>query len=207
MTKPDGPIDFWFSIGSTYTYLTVMRLPALAEATGVPFRWRPFDVRAILVDLKHTPFPRESPKTAYMWRDLGRRAQMHGLPFAGPVAYPLKDLALLNRIALDALPEGWGVPFVQAVYRGWFGSRQDPSTPEALAATLRGLGRDADADLRRADTPESAGRLARETDEARAAGIFGAPAFAVGGELFWGDDRLENALEWFRKGTLVPEAS
>jgi 2-hydroxychromene-2-carboxylate isomerase len=72
----DRAIDFWFSTGSTYTYLTVSRLPKIAAAAeGVRFNWRPFSVRAIMREQNNIPFAGKPVKSAYMWRDIsaGRR--------------------------------------------------------------------------------------------------------------------------------------
>ena len=80
-----APIDFWFSIGSTYSYLTIARLAEVERATGIPFRWRPFSVRAIMIEMDNIPFAKKPLKAAYMWRDLERRASMHGLVANFPV--------------------------------------------------------------------------------------------------------------------------
>ncbi len=63
-------IDFWFSTGSTYTYLAVSRLPAVTKATGVRFTWRPFSVRAIMREQNNIPFQGKPVKSVYMWRDI-----------------------------------------------------------------------------------------------------------------------------------------
>ena len=70
MTQP----EFWISIGSTYSYLTVSRLPAIEETTGIRFDWRPFSVREIMIEMDNIPFATKPVKAAYMWRDIDRRA-------------------------------------------------------------------------------------------------------------------------------------
>ena len=102
MTTDRPPIEFWFSIGSTYTYLTVSRLPELQSSSGIPFRWRPFNVRAIMREMDNVPFSTKPVKAAYMWRDVERRAGTHGLAFAGIPPYPITSLERANRIALVA---------------------------------------------------------------------------------------------------------
>jgi 2-hydroxychromene-2-carboxylate isomerase len=99
------PIDFWFSIGSTYTYLTVMRIENVAQRSGINFRWRPFDVRAVMLAMNNIPFSTKPIKARYMWRDLERRAMMYGIPWSGMPPYPLKHLAFANRIALIGAKE------------------------------------------------------------------------------------------------------
>ena len=193
------PIDFWFAIGSTYTYLAVSRLPSVQARTGVSFRWRPFDVRAIMIDMENIPFSTKPAKQAYMWRDIERRAAGYGLPFAGVPAYPLKGYARANRIATVAAREGWIADYAQAAYRKWFLENLDPGDEQAAIGMLTELGQDSARVLVRADTDETRAALVAQTDTARSMGIFGSPTFAVGPEIFWGDDRLDDALRWHRE--------
>jgi hypothetical protein len=86
-----GPIDFWFTMGSTYSYLSVMRLADVERASGIAFRWRPFHLLLILQEMKHIPFADKPAKSRYMWRDIERRAAMHGLPAKLPAPYPAKQ--------------------------------------------------------------------------------------------------------------------
>lgn len=201
------PIDFWFSIGSTYTYLTVMRIGDVARREGIAFRWRPFDVRTIMRELHNSPFPAGSPKTAYMWRDVERRASKYGIAWSDIPPYTIDDLAFANRIALVAAGEGWCAEYVSTAYRHWFLKGADPSIEANAVANVREVGHDPARVLALAASDEAKAGLASETDEARAAGIFGSPVFATDGELFWGDDRLEDAIAWYRHGVLKPSTS
>jgi 2-hydroxychromene-2-carboxylate isomerase len=196
-------IDFWFSTGSTYTYLTVSRLPAVAKSTGVRFNWRPFSVRAIMREQNNIPFAGKPVKTAYMWRDIERRAGLHGLPIKVPAPYPLKEFDLANRLAVLGLAEGWGIEYIQASYRRWFVDGQEPGLEPNLSKSLRDVGQDPARTVERAGADEVGRRYDAATDEAKKLGIFGSPTFAVGGELFWGDDRLDDALSWFRHGKVM----
>ena len=71
--------------------------------------------------------------------------------------------------------------------------------PEVVAGVLRSLGLQAEQMLEGAQTPAAKQRLREQTDEAIQLGVFGAPTFIVGGELFWGNDRLEDAIAWSRR--------
>src|SRR5262249_34652653 len=93
-------IDFWFTVGSTYTYLTVSRLNEIETATGIRFRWRPFNARAIMQEMNNVPFATKPIKLAYMWRDVERRASKYGLPVNVPAPYPLKNFDLASRVAV-----------------------------------------------------------------------------------------------------------
>ena len=73
-------IDFWFSIGSTYTYLSVNRIAELAKKENLIINWMPFSVRKIMMDMDNIPFtpPSKKVKSDYMWRDIERRAKFYG---------------------------------------------------------------------------------------------------------------------------------
>ena len=189
-------MDFWVSIGSTYSYLSVMRLDAAAEAAGVSVRWRPFDVRAIMVEQNNVPFRDKPVKTAYMWRDMERRAARHGLALSVPAPYPLPELPFANAVAILGMREGWGEDYIRETYRRWFIAGERPGEAPNLPASLRAMGLDADEVTGKARAPETADALRAETEIAKSLGVFGSPSFVVEGEIFWGDDRLEDALDW-----------
>jgi len=190
-----GPIDFWFSIGSMYTYLSVMRLADVAAAQGVEFRWRPFSVRDIMIEMDNRPLSKPK-KLAYMWRDLERRAQTHGLPYRPQPTYPLKNFDLANRVAIIGAKEGWCADYTRAAYKRWFIDHDEAGSDSNNQASLSEIGQDPARVVALASSEEIGERYRAATDEARTLGVFGAPTFAVGNELFWGDDRLEDAVAW-----------
>jgi len=195
-------IDFWFSVGSTYTYLTASRLEQVAATEGVTFNWKVFSVRTIMREQNNAPFVGKPVKTAYMWRDIGRRAAGYGLSARLPAPYPLKELDLACRIALLGLAEGWGKPYIVASYRRWFVDGHEPAQEPNLSASLAEVGQQATRVVARAAGDDVVETYEDNTHQARRLGIFGSPTFAVGGELFWGDDRLDDALTWYRQGSL-----
>ena len=195
-------IDFWFSTGSTYTYLAVSRLEKVAVAEGVHFEWRPFSVRAIMREQNNIPFASKPIKTQYMWRDIERRAAMYGLAATVPAPYPLKEFDLANRLAVLGLAEGWGKPYIVASYRRWFVDGHEPGLEPNLSASLAEVGQDPQRAVARAGGDAVFETYEAATGEARKLGIFGSPTFAVDGELFWGDDRLDDAIRWRRHGRL-----
>ena len=197
------PIDFWYSIGSTYTYLTVSRLPAYAAENGVSLNWRPFDVRAIMVEQKNIPFSGKPEKSAYMWRDIERRAGKYGLPVSVPAPYPLPELALANQVALLGHREGWGQEYTVETYRLWFVDGQPAGSEPNISAALRHAGQDPARVLDIAQSPQIVQALESETRICRDAGVFGAPSFVVGSEVFWGDDRLDDAVLWQKSQSLA----
>ncbi|TVS04065.1 MAG: 2-hydroxychromene-2-carboxylate isomerase [Rhodobacteraceae bacterium] len=194
-------IDFWFSIGSTYTCLTVLRLAKMGpEAPAL--HWRPFDVRRIMLAQNNIPFRDKPVKAAYMWRDIERRAQKYGLEVRVPAPYPLAELTLANQIALVGCDEGWCEAYVTETYRVWFVEGLEPGQEPAISRALGSIGQDTARVMALAQSAEIADRLNAKTDAAMALGVFGAPSFVVAGEVFWGDDRLEDALDWAERGRL-----
>jgi len=199
MATATPAIDFWFTTGSTYTYLAVMRLPTVERETGIAFRWRPFHLRAILQEMNHVPFADKPAKEAYMWRDLERRAGLRGVPAPRvPAPYPVRNLALSDRLAVLGVREGWGPEFVRAAYRRWFGLGQEMGGEPNVSDSLREAGQDPARVLALAEGDEIGRALKAETAAARGLGLFGSPSFVVGREVFWGDDRLEDAISWLR---------
>ncbi len=200
MSHP-APIDFWFSIGSLYTFLSALRLDRIEDEGEVVFRWRPFSVRAIMIEMDNRPASKPL-KLDYMWRDLHRRAALYGFAFEGRAPYPLKEFDLANRVAIVGAQGGWCADYVRATYRRWFVDKQEAGAEPNLSESLREAGQDPQRVLTLAQSSEIERAYQAATDEARALGIFGAPTFAVNGELFWGDDRLEDAVTWSKAGTL-----
>lgn len=189
-------MDMFFFLGSTYSYLTVMRIGEAAGAAGIEVRWRPFNVREIMIEMENIPFANKPVKAAYAWRDIERRAARHGLEFAGQPPYPVDPDLLANRVGVVAAEQGWCPEYAVASYRAWFLEKKPLGIGDNVAEVLTALGKDAGDIVTRANSDEIAAKFAAETDAARALGIFGAPTFVVGEEIFWGDDRLEEALEW-----------
>jgi 2-hydroxychromene-2-carboxylate isomerase len=195
-----GHIDFWFTMGSTYSYLSVMRLVDLERSSGIRFNWRPFHLLVILQEMKHVPFADKPAKSAYMWRDIERRAAMYGIPARLPVPYPARQSITANLIATVGMRQGWGVDFVRAAYRRWFQLGQETGSEQNVSESLRDIGQEPQPVLALASKAETESALMTETDIARKLGIFGSPTFVIGRELFWGDDRLADAISWFRYG-------
>jgi 2-hydroxychromene-2-carboxylate isomerase len=188
------PVDFFFFYGSIHTYLSVMRIEELARPGGIEIRWRPFNLRAILIEQNNTSFARNPVRLAYNWRDIERRAARLRVPFAGPAPYPADPDLMALRVGTVATAEGWCAAYTKATFAAWFLDKRVAGLPDNVAHVLAGLGRPAAEVLAHAAAADIAARLAAETDAARALGIFGSPSFAIGSEIFWGDDRLEDAI-------------
>lgn len=189
-------LEFYFFIGSTYSYLSVMRAESLAVRAGVKLVWQPFSVRTLMREQNNIPFAGKPIKMKYMWRDVERRAAKFGVPFAGVPPYPIDPGELANHVATLAAGEGWCKEFTQAAYRKWFLEKADPGDPETLRRILEAMGRSGEECIARAASEDIRQEYSSATEKARQLGIFGSPTFVADAELFWGDDRLEDALDW-----------
>ena len=197
MTNPKS-LDFYFYIGSTYTYLSGERAGEVAAQAGVTLRRRPFNVRAIMLEQNNRPFIGKPVKLRYMWRDPERRAHRYGIAFKSVPEYgaPGGDPGLANRLAEVASLEGWCPEYTKATCRAWFLENPVPGEVPHVRSILTAMGRDPDQAIARAGSDEIRAPYDAETETARALGIFGAPTFVSGNEIFWGDDRLEDAIDW-----------
>lgn len=193
-------IEFWYEFASSYSYPAAMRIEKLAAEAGVPVRWRPFLLGPILQaqGLSDSPFNVFAAKGRYMWRDLQRICAAEGLKLTLPPArFPQNGLKAA-RLALVGEKEGWTPDFTRAVFTANYAEQKDISEDATLAAILDGIGVDAEAALAGSNATETKAALRTQTEEAAARGLFGAPSFTIGEELFWGNDRLEAALLWAR---------
>ena len=198
-------LEFWFEFASSYSYLSVMRIEPLARAAGVTLQWRPFLLGPVFLSLgwNDSPFNIYPPKGRYMWRDLARLASRYGLPLKVPSRFPRNGL-LAARVALAGADEAWMPAFCRAVMRANFAEDLEIAEIEVIRAILTSLELPVDAILARAESPENKQALRRQTERAGEIGLFGAPSFVTpDGELFWGNDRLEDALEWVVNGPTI----
>ncbi len=178
----------------------------MAAEAGVPLRWQPFLLGPVFgaQGWDTSPFKIYPAKGRYMWRDMERIAQARGLPFRRPEGgdFPARSLGAA-RLALVALDHDAGAAFCRAVFAAQFESCEDIADPATLAACLDRAGLPANL-MEEASAPANRPALRAATERALALDIFGAPTFEVDGELFWGDDRLESALDWARTAQGAP---
>lgn len=190
-------IEFWYEFASTYSYPAAMRVDRVAAAHGVTVVWRPFLLGVIFRELgwATSPFNEHPTKGAYMWRDMERICAKQGLDFVRPDPFPQRSLNAA-RVAM-ALPDDARGAFSCAVYEGQFARGADIFAPAFLMEALEHVGQDASAIWDAATLDVNKLALRDQTARAQTLGIFGAPTLRTpDGELFWGNDRLEDALEW-----------
>jgi 2-hydroxychromene-2-carboxylate isomerase len=192
-------LSFWHEYASTYSYLAAARIGALAHARGVAVDWRPFLLGPLFAQqqgMKDSPFNVEPVKGRYMWRDMERLCARYDLPFRRPAIFPQHTL-LVARVATVAAREGWIARFSPLVYRANFAEGRTLSDAAVVADLIAEAGLAPDAVLATAQSEEVKSALRATGEEAERLGIFGAPSFTTAdGELFWGHDRMEDALDW-----------
>jgi 2-hydroxychromene-2-carboxylate isomerase len=193
--------DFWFDFASTYSFLSAKRIGPLAEAAGVTVRWRPFLLGPIFQAQGWTtsPFHVYPAKGRYMVRDIQRIAASRGHGFVLPDPWPANSVKAA-RLTLAADDHKRGPDLALAIFTAAFERGEDINNDAILQQLLINLGLESAQLFERIGEREMKDRLRHNTTEASKVSIFGAPAFTTpDAELFWGDDRLEQALAWTAK--------
>ena len=135
-----------------------------------------------------------------MWRDIERRAQKYALPLPkNPIPYPLQNFDLANKVGLVANNEGWYLEYFREAYKVWFLKGKEAGSEQNLRETFKKLGKNFAQVIEKAQEQVIADEYNSNTEEALNKGIFGSPSFSVENEIFWGDDRLEDAIESLRE--------
>lgn len=193
-------LDFWYEFASTYSYPAAMHIERAAAKCGVTVRWRPFLLGPIFAaqGMKDSPFNIFPVKGRYMWRDMERICAGLGIPWKQPSPFPQNGV-LAARCVLS-LEETARPTFSKGIYTAQFGEGRNIADQATLAGVLTKLGHDATAVLAKAGSQPVKDELRANTEEAQRYGIFGAPSMVTsGGELFWGNDRLDDAIAWMKK--------
>ena len=188
----------WFSIGSTYTYLTALRLNKVVQNSNIELKIIPISIRQIMKSMDNIPFPpSKKSKVDYMWRDIERRAQFYGLSNPKvPAPYPLQEFDRANYVGIVLNQRGQYLDYFERTYRHWFLGGLEAGSVENLHLTLEEMKLDFEEILSAASSPKIEKEYLENTNAAQVLGIFGAPSFSVGREIFWGDDRLEDAIRF-----------
>ncbi|MEX0730735.1 MAG: 2-hydroxychromene-2-carboxylate isomerase [Aquisalimonadaceae bacterium] len=201
--SPTNPreIEFWFEFGSTYSYLSVMRIETMAAERDVTIAWKPFLLGPIFRSLgwDGSPFATQKAKGDYMWRDMARQCRRYGLPWKRPGTFPRSAL-LPMRVALIGTAQPWMGQYCRQIMLLNFADDRDINHPKTVADVLARLALPAAEIISEAQADSNKLRLREQTAAAEAKGIFGAPTFFVGNEMFWGNDRLEEALAFAAAG-------
>ena len=197
-SKFSRTLTAWLSIGRTYTYLTALRLEEVRKTKNLKLLIKPFSIRNIMRAQNNIPFPPEKKeKTRYMWRDIERRADWYGLPKPKlPAPYPLQEIDQANKVGIVLNQQGRYLEYFEETYRLWFVSGMEAGSEENLRLVLKTMKLDYDDIMHQAEDEAIQQIYEANTEEAKQLGVFGAPSFSIGNEIFWGDDRLEDAIRF-----------
>ncbi len=200
MTAPPAmtpTVEFWFDFASTYSYPAAMRIDRLADATGISVAWRPFLLGPIFAAQGWTdsPFNIYPTKGRYMWRDLERICAKANIPLRHPSRFP-RNALLAARVANHSASAAWVPAFCRSVFQANFAEDREIADPEIVCDRLDRLGLSRAALIAEAKSDAGKASLRTTVEQALALGLFGAPSFVVAGEMFWGNDRLQDALDW-----------
>ena len=184
----------WLSIGSTYSYLTAMRIKEVVKKEDINLSIIPISIRQIMKSMDNIPFPpSKQTKVNYMWRDIERRAALYKIPVPKvPAPYPLKEFDRANLVGIVMNDKGLYLDYFKFTYEEWFLNGNEAGSKQNLEVTLKKLGLDLQETIAFAGTMEE--RYIENTKQALDFGIFGVPSFSFSNEIFWGDDRLEDAI-------------
>jgi 2-hydroxychromene-2-carboxylate isomerase len=189
-------LELWFEFGSNYSYLTVMRIEELVSHAGVRLIWSPFLLGPIFKSFgwESSPFVLQAAKGAYAWKDMERQCRKYGLKWKRPTKFPRRAL-LPMRVALLGASQPWIAEFCRQVMIQNFVADRDIDNADSVSEILTTLELPAQEIICEAEAEPNKRRLREQTLTAADRGVFGAPTFFVRGEMFWGNDRLEDAIE------------
>jgi 2-hydroxychromene-2-carboxylate isomerase len=187
-----APTTFYFDLGSPYAYLTSERLPALLGAEVV---WQPISLGGLFKANGRSSWALAGPASrARGIAEVQRRAREYGLPeVRWPDPWPSNYLFAM-RVATFAYQEGEGVRFAHQAFRDAFQQGHDLALPEQVLASATRVGLDPAAARAATEDPRIKQSLRAATEAAHERGVIGVPTLAFGGELFFGDDRLDQAM-------------
>ena len=193
-------VEFWFDFASTYSYPAAMRIGRLADDAGVAVAWCPFLLGPIFAaqGWNDSPFNIYPTKGRYMWRDLERICAKGNIPLQHPSRFPRNGL-LAARVATRAAGAAWLPAFCRSVFTANFAEDREIADPGVVRDCLDRLGLSGEALIADAQSEDAKQGLRNAVAQAQAMGLFGAPSFVVAGEVFWGNDRLQDALDWARR--------
>ena len=190
-------LEFWFDFASTYSYVAAMHVEARCRDAGVLLAWRPFSLGPIfgLQGWNDSHFNLNERRGTYMWRDMERLTTKLGLPWYKPSAFP-RNTTVPLRVAAAFEDEPWIGDFVRRMFVANFGEDRDIAERDVVAALLDELGQPGAERLAQAESSQRRGALRANTERAVALGVCGAPNCIVDGELFWGEETLDDAIAW-----------
>lgn len=196
------PVEFWFSIGSPSAYLASQRIDGIGARHGRSVIWRPFNIRAALEQEGIKPNVMYALKGRYQRHDWERTARLRGIPYRFPEPF--------GRSTISAMTIFYGIQdrhghddaraFADRAMKAYFVENRSIDQNEVLVEIAQAVGLSPEIVPDSLENPRAGAMLAEATAEAVAKGIWGAPFVLVDGELFWGEDRLDQVDLWLQRG-------
>ncbi|MGA9011925.1 MAG: 2-hydroxychromene-2-carboxylate isomerase [Acetobacteraceae bacterium] len=188
-------IDYYASLNSPWTHLGAARIEALAAKHGASLRIWPVDFGTVFAGSGGLPLPKRAPqRQAYRLMELRRWRDFLGVPInIEPKFFPASEA--LTGPCVIALRETQGdaaaIKLAHRVLRAVWQDELNPGDPATLARLITEIGLDANAMMQLGAEPRWTERRTADTRAALDGGVFGAPSYVIGDEIFWGQDRLD----------------
>ena len=189
-------VEFFFDFASATSYLAFTQLPKIAAAREAEISWRPMLLGAVFKATGNVSPVTIAAKGRWMFGDLQLWGERYGVPFIATPHFPVNSLtALRGAVAMQMrMPQEFR-RYVDLMFRAIWETHRNFNQQDEIAAVLREAGFDLDRMLALVSDPAVKLQLTINTDEAVARGVFGAPTFFVGDQMFFGQDRLEFVAE------------
>ncbi len=185
-------VEFFYDYGSPTSYLAAKRLPAIAAARGAELVWRPMLLGGVFKATGNASPVTVPAKGRWMNQDIRRWAERHATPFQFNPHFPINTLTLMRgAVGLQLRRPADFERYNDAVFDFMWHTPRNLGEPAVLAAALAETGFEAEAFHALVSDPEVKARLVAATEEAVERGVFGAPTCFVGGQMFFGQDRLD----------------
>lgn len=197
-------IDYYVSLNSPWTHLGARRIEALAKQHGASMKIFPVDFGTVFAASGGLPLPKRAPhRQAYRLQELRRWKEHLGLPIhTQPKFFPSSEQ--LTTGCVIAVRETQGdapaIALAHAVLRAVWEEERNPADAATLAGLIKGCGLDAETVMALGAEPRWQEMRVADTQAALARGVFGAPSYVIGEEIFWGQDRLEFVERFLAKG-------
>ncbi|MGB8682724.1 MAG: 2-hydroxychromene-2-carboxylate isomerase [Candidatus Binatus sp.] len=202
-------VDFYFDFSSTNSYFAAFLLPEICARNDARVNWMPAHFAALFRGTSFDVMAMTPRKARYLWRDHARYAERTGLPFRKPSRFPIKTSSALRAVLAAGrtsapadnhdLRENAQRAISQAFMRAYWERDEDISDRGVLASIASSAGFDGATLMDIADAKPARDELAALTETAVVRGVFGAPTFFVGDEMFWGKDRLDFVEQWLKR--------
>ncbi|HET6234934.1 MAG TPA: 2-hydroxychromene-2-carboxylate isomerase [Acetobacteraceae bacterium] len=188
-------IDYYASLNSPWTHLGAGRIEALAAKYGASLRIYPVDFGTVFAGSGGLPLPKRAPqRRAYRLQELRRWRDYLDVPInIEPKFFPSNEALTAGCVigVRETMDDASAIRLAHRVLRAVWQDETSPADPATLAALITDCGLDADAVVRLGAEPRWAERRTADTQAALDRGVFGAPSYVIGDEIFWGQDRLE----------------